>query len=197
MDCVLSSQEPVIPPGESTRFVARIKGPESTVWTALKGSSPRDRTIDTRFTYGDLFGSSCYKLRVGFKPFLTNSVIPLVATPSFGVTLYQRLRAMLEIQRDLLSFDSLFCCHSSQFNAAHLLQGGKMTDRRAGRRQGPYVRKQPRSRNKNGQWRRKRSAGRSRSRSAGASGGCLMNLFGLLLVTVAIWLEVRRCLWRV
>lgn len=32
-----------------------------------------------------------------------------------------------------------------------------MTDRRAGRKQGPYVGKQPRTRNKDGSWRKKRS----------------------------------------
>jgi len=37
------------------------------------------------------------------------------------------------------------------------------TDRRAGPKQGPYVDKQPRSRNDNGQWRKKRSdAGKTR-----------------------------------
>ncbi len=38
------------------------------------------------------------------------------------------------------------------------------TDRRAGPKQGPYVDKQPRARNDNGQWRKKRSdAGKPRS----------------------------------
>ncbi len=38
-----------------------------------------------------------------------------------------------------------------------------MTDRRAGRKQGPYVAKQPRSRTKTGTWRKKRSdAGKKR-----------------------------------
>jgi len=38
-----------------------------------------------------------------------------------------------------------------------------MTDRRAGRKQGPYVAKQPRSRTKAGSWRKKRSdAGKKR-----------------------------------
>lgn len=32
-----------------------------------------------------------------------------------------------------------------------------MTDRRAGPKQGPYVRKEPRSRNDDGTWRKKRS----------------------------------------
>ncbi len=32
-----------------------------------------------------------------------------------------------------------------------------MTDRRAGPKQGPYVEKEPRSRNKDGAWRKKRS----------------------------------------
>jgi hypothetical protein len=32
-----------------------------------------------------------------------------------------------------------------------------MTDRRAGRHQGPYVAKEPRTRNKDGSWRKKRS----------------------------------------
>ena len=32
-----------------------------------------------------------------------------------------------------------------------------MTDRRAGRRNSPHVGKQPRARNKNGSWRKKRS----------------------------------------
>lgn len=32
-----------------------------------------------------------------------------------------------------------------------------MTDRRAGTRQGPYVEKQPRARNQDGTWRKKRS----------------------------------------
>jgi hypothetical protein len=39
-----------------------------------------------------------------------------------------------------------------------------MTDRRAGPNQGPYVRKEPRSRNDDGRWREKRSdAGKPRS----------------------------------
>lgn len=39
-----------------------------------------------------------------------------------------------------------------------------MTDRRAGPRQGPYVARQPRARNKDGGWRAKRSdAGKPRS----------------------------------
>jgi hypothetical protein len=38
-----------------------------------------------------------------------------------------------------------------------------MTDRRAGRHQGPYVDKQPRARNDDGSWRKKRSdAGKPR-----------------------------------
>lgn len=38
-----------------------------------------------------------------------------------------------------------------------------MTDRRAGPKQGPYVGKQPRTRNNDGTWRKKRSdAGQSR-----------------------------------
>jgi hypothetical protein len=38
-----------------------------------------------------------------------------------------------------------------------------MTDRRAGPRQGPYVKKEPRSRNDDGSWRKKRSdAGKQR-----------------------------------
>ena len=38
-----------------------------------------------------------------------------------------------------------------------------MTDRRAGKKQGPYVAKQPRSRTKLGNWRKKRSdAGKKR-----------------------------------
>jgi hypothetical protein len=38
-----------------------------------------------------------------------------------------------------------------------------MTDRRAGPRQGPYVRNQPRARNNDGTWRKKRSdAGKPR-----------------------------------
>ncbi len=40
-----------------------------------------------------------------------------------------------------------------------------MTDRRAGRKQGPYVGKEPRSRKQNGSWRKKRSdAGKKRGR---------------------------------
>ncbi len=39
-----------------------------------------------------------------------------------------------------------------------------MTDRRAGSKQGPYVAKEPRARNKDGSWRRKRSdAGKRQS----------------------------------
>jgi len=38
-----------------------------------------------------------------------------------------------------------------------------MTDRRAGQKQGPYVDKEPRSRNKDGSWRKKRDdAGKSK-----------------------------------
>lgn len=38
-----------------------------------------------------------------------------------------------------------------------------MTDRRAGPKQGPYVKKEPRSRNDDGTWRKKRSdAGQAR-----------------------------------
>ena len=41
-----------------------------------------------------------------------------------------------------------------------------MTDRRAGPKQGPYVAKEPRSRNQDGSWRKKRSdAGKTRSTS--------------------------------
>jgi len=39
-----------------------------------------------------------------------------------------------------------------------------MTDRRAGRKQGPYVGKEPRARNEDGTWRKKRSdAGKRKS----------------------------------
>ncbi len=42
-----------------------------------------------------------------------------------------------------------------------------MTDRRAGSKQGPYVGKEPRSRNDDGSWRRKRSdAGKSRGKQS-------------------------------
>lgn len=40
-----------------------------------------------------------------------------------------------------------------------------MTDRRAGPKQGPYVKKQPRTRTKHGNWRKKRSdAGKKRQK---------------------------------
>ncbi len=40
-----------------------------------------------------------------------------------------------------------------------------MTDRRAGTKQGPYVKKQPRARTQKGTWRKKRSdAGKKRSK---------------------------------
>ena len=42
-----------------------------------------------------------------------------------------------------------------------------MTDRRAGQKQGPYVKKQPRARNNDGTWRKKRSdAGQARKNNS-------------------------------
>ena len=53
----------------------------------------------------------------------------------------------------------------SRYNSIYERGGdGMSTDRRAGPKQGPYVDKQPRARNDNGQWRKKRSdAGKPRS----------------------------------
>jgi hypothetical protein len=56
-----------------------------------------------------------------------------------------------------------------------------MADRRAGPRQGPYVGKEPRSRNKDGQWRAKRGdSGGSHGGSAGGGGAGCLTMFGTL-----------------
>jgi hypothetical protein len=65
-----------------------------------------------------------------------------------------------------------------------------MADRRAGPRQGPYVGKEPRSRNTDGQWRAKRSdSGGSHGGSGGiggGGGGCLTMISAVTLVAMAL-----------
>jgi hypothetical protein len=67
-----------------------------------------------------------------------------------------------------------------------------MTDRRAGRRQGPYVRRQPRARTSSGAWRRKRSDAGSRRPSS--SVGCALFAFGVPAAVLLGGVELLRLL---
>jgi hypothetical protein len=63
-------------------------------------------------------------------------------------------------------------------------------DRRAGSRQGPYVRKQPRTRRQDGGWRRKRSdAGRSKGSGASFAAAQQGVFAGGILSLLALWMK--------
>ncbi len=62
----LWSQQPVIPPGESTRFVACINDPNTSAWKQIFENEPTDNpvTIKCQFHYQDLSGTQFYSVFV-------------------------------------------------------------------------------------------------------------------------------------
>ncbi|MCL4553170.1 MAG: hypothetical protein M1305_06440 [Candidatus Marsarchaeota archaeon] len=65
---MLWPQQPVVPPGENTLFVARIDDPEKNIWQRLSNrqveSTPN--TIDAEFYYQDLSRSATYSVFITF-----------------------------------------------------------------------------------------------------------------------------------
>jgi hypothetical protein len=68
-----TSQEPAVPPGEVTKFVARLNDPDGSAWNSLIGANPADlRQIETVFVYKDLTQEYTYKMSVNFGLALDN-----------------------------------------------------------------------------------------------------------------------------
>jgi len=68
-------QEPAIPPGEITHFVARLEDSDGQVWNSLVGASgPGIRQIETTFRYQDLSRQHTYKMSVKFDWALDNEI---------------------------------------------------------------------------------------------------------------------------
>jgi hypothetical protein len=60
-------QEPAVPPGEDTNFVARLDDPDGLAWNSLIGASSSSlRQIETMFVYKDLTREYTYKMSVNF-----------------------------------------------------------------------------------------------------------------------------------
>lgn len=62
----LTPQEPALPPGESTYFVARLEDPDEKAWEALFGAGSELRQIQTTFTYQDLTRGYTYEMSINF-----------------------------------------------------------------------------------------------------------------------------------
>jgi hypothetical protein len=63
----LTPQDPALPPGESTYFVARLENSDEQAWNTLIGANGSElRQIETTFTYQDLTREYTYKMSINF-----------------------------------------------------------------------------------------------------------------------------------